>query len=254
MTDSRFAVVHRGNSAWDIPAVARLLAEPLEAMVADLVGLLCHRSGIFAEDLFEYLADRCCALLRHSGIDVQVVPQSQVVELPPVATLSFARFEEDVWLFKSPEYKGVVPWREVAWVNFVSVQEPSLETFENWELSGDEGVTVRRFKDRRFVTKANVFVELVTRTPWLQMRIPSTGFPFADSGLSVFPKSRDNLLALAATLAERATCGRRGPGLNWFRSDAPRHEQRFQSRAIHEGFLRWQLTLGALDDARRSLS
>jgi hypothetical protein len=132
------------------------------------------------------------------------------------------------------------------WIDLVSVQELSREECDDLDFVGGGGdldaPRVRRVKSSRLVTKYPLFVDLVISEPWLLLRIPQEGFEFAATGLPTFKTRRENLIALAATIASRAITANLGPGMKWVESDGPRREHRLQSRAIYEGFLRWQLT------------
>jgi hypothetical protein len=234
-----FAIVRMNDSDLDVPAVARLIAEPLELSLVDLIQVLPQRSGILAENLAEHVADRCIAVLAAAGIDVRAVPQSAVIEPPEVVTLRSGRADEDVFFYMASDRKGVVKWPEMIWVDFASVQDPSVEEVEDWVISeDDEGGGSRR----RFVTKRTLFADLVTHEPWLLLRIPLERFAYAATGLPVFPDRRENLIAFAATIASRASGARLGIGLQWLGSQSPPRENRMPSHAIYHGYLRWQLT------------
>ena len=88
---------------------------------------------------------------------------------------------------------------------------------------------------------------MVTYEPWLLLRISDERFEFTTTGLPTFAARRDNLIALSAAIAERATKGHLGPGMKWLDSGGPRHPHRVASHAIYSGFLRWQLTRLFLD-------
>jgi hypothetical protein len=235
-----FAIVRMDDSDIDVPAVARLIVELLDLSLVDLIQVLPQRSGILAENLAEHVADRCIAVLAAAGIDVRAVPQSAVVEPPEVFTLRSGRADEDVFFYVASDRKGVVTWPEVIWVDFASVQEPSVEEVEDWDISeDDEGGGSGR---RRFVTKRPLFVDVVTHEPWLLLRIPVERFAYAATGLPVFPIRRQNLIAFAATIASRASAARLGIGMRWLESRSPPRDNRMPSQAIYDGHLRWQLT------------
>ena len=88
---------------------------------------------------------------------------------------------------------------------------------------------------------------MVTYEPWLLLRISDERFEFTTTGLPTFAARRDNLIALSAAIAERATKAHLWPGLKWLGSGSPRQPQRVTSSAICSGFLRWQLTRLFLD-------
>lgn len=245
--DETFAVVQTDDSPIDFTRVARVIAEPLDLVVAELVPILSQQAGIFAENLPKGLANVCAAGLLHAGIQARAVPQSAIVELPELVTLRSARPDEAVFFWLAPERKGVVKWADVVWVDLVSVQEASTEEFEDWKIINKGGPTIERFKDRRFATKTSLFVDVVIYEPWLWLRIPQNGFEFTATGLPVFPTRRDNLIALAATIAARANEARFGPGLAWIESRSTPREHRASSSAVYRGFLRWQLTRAFLD-------
>lgn len=96
------------------------------------------------------------------------------------------------------------------------------------------------------VTRQPPFLDVVSREPWLLLRILPERFEFAGTGLPLFAAGRENLLALAATIASRATAAHLGPGLSWLESHSPPREHRAQTAATYRGFLRWQLTRFAL--------
>jgi hypothetical protein len=236
-----FAIVRMDDADLDVPAVARLIAEPLELSLVDLIQVLPQRSGILADNLMEHVADRCIAVLVAAGIDVRAVPQSAVVEPPEVVTLCSGRADEEVFFYVTSDRKGAVKWPEVIWVDFVSVQKPSVEEVEDWVISEDgegEGGGSRR----RFVTKRPLFVDLVMHEPWLLLRIPVERFAYAATGLPVFPIRRQNLIAFAATIAAHASAARLGIGMQWLGTQSPPRENRMPSQAVYHGYLRWQLT------------
>jgi hypothetical protein len=235
--------VRTADSDVDATQVARAIAEPLGVAVADFLKTLSQRSGILAEGLEEALAGRCVALLTEAGIEAKAVPQSAIVELPEAVTLRSGRPDEDVFFYVASQRKGVVKWSGVLWVDLVSVQELAKEQFDDFAVSGaGEEVTIRRFKNRRLVTKYRLFIDVVSHEPWLLLRIPQEPFEFAATGLPNFPSRRENLISLAAAIAARASRARFGPGLKWMESDAPPRERRVASQAIYDGCLRWQLT------------
>jgi len=237
-----FAIVRTDDSDVDLAAVARLMAEPLELSVSDLMQVLPQRSGILAEDLMQHVADRCVAILGPGGLAVRAVPQSAVIEPPEAVTLRSGRADEEVFFYVASDRKGAVKWPEVIWVDFVAVQEPSMEEFQDWDFNAQNGGTVRRFQTRRFVTTQRLFADLVTYDPWLLLRIPLERFEFAATGLPMFPNRRQNLTAFAATIASRAKAARLGRGMQWLESRSPPRENRMPSQAVYHGYLRWQLT------------
>ena len=240
---SSFAIVRMDDSELDVPAVARLIAEILDLSVVDLLQVLPQRSGIFADNLLEQVADRCVAVLTAAGINVRAVAQSAVIEPPEVVILRSGRADEDVLFYVASDRQGVVKWPDVIWVDYVSVQEPSVEEFEDWDINGEgDRAAVRRFKNRRFVTKQSLFADVVTDEPWLLLRIPLERFAFAATGLKVYPSRRQNLTAFSAAIALRANAARRGSGLRWLESRSQPRENRMPSQAIYHGYLRWQLT------------
>src|SRR5580692_10056908 len=169
-TPLSFAIVRMDDSDLDVPAVARLIAELLDLSLVDLIQVLPQRSGILAENLPEHVANRCIAVLAAAGIDVRAVPQSAVVEPPEVVTLHSGRADEDVFFYVASDRKGVVKWPEVIWVDFASVQEPSVEVVEDWVISQDPEGGEGGGSRRRFVTKRTLFADLVTHEPWLRLR------------------------------------------------------------------------------------
>ena len=246
--DDTFAIVQTDDAPFDFTQVARVIADPLDLVVAELVPVLSQRSGIFAENLPEGLAKLCAAGLRHAGINVQVIAQSAVVELPEVVMLRSGRPDDAVFFWLAQERKGVVKWADVVWVDLVSVQEAATEEFEDWRVvNKGGGPTVQHFKSQRVVTKTPWFIDVVIYEPWLTLRIPQDGFEFTATGLPVFPTRKDNLTALAATIATKATDASRGPGLAWIERRSTPREHRVASQAVYRGDLRWQLTRAFLD-------
>ncbi|HEV8002631.1 MAG TPA: hypothetical protein VGP63_22280 [Planctomycetaceae bacterium] len=241
-TPASFAIVRMDDSDLDVPAVARLTAELLDLSLVDLIQVLPQRSGILAENLAEHVADRCVAVLAAAGIDVRAVPQSAVVEPPEVVTLRSGRADEEVFFYVTSDRKGAVKWPDVIWVDFVSVQEPSVEEVEDWVISQDPEGGEGGGSRRRFVTKRTLFADLATREPWLLLRIPLERFAYAATGLPVFPDRRENLIAFAATIASHASAARLGVGMQWLGSQSPPRENRMPSQTIYHGYLRWQLT------------
>jgi hypothetical protein len=235
------------DSDLDVPAVARLIAELLDLSLVDLIQVLPQRSGILAENLAEHVADRCIAVLAAAGMNVRAVPQSAVVEPPEVVTLRSGRADEDVFFYVASHQKGVVKWSEAIWVDLVSAQEPFMEEgVVSWTFGGvgNGGMAgpVQPIGGRQLVTKRLLFADLVTREPWLLLRIPQERFEYAATGLPMFPDRRENLIAFAATIASRASAARLGIGLQWLGSQSPPRENRMPSQAIYHGNLRWQLT------------
>jgi hypothetical protein len=242
-SDESFAVVRIDDANVEATRVARVIADPLGIAVADLAQAISERSGILAENLTDSIASRCVVLLNAAGIAARVVPQSAIVQPPEILTLRSGRPDNDVFFYAASNRKGVVKWTDALWINLVSVQEPSSEEFDDWEVvEAGEGTRVRRFKNRRFVTKRSTFLDLVSREPWLLLRIPENGFQFAAAALPNFPTRRENLIALAAVMAAHATDARLGPGLEWVDSHTKPSAHRVASAAIYDGFLRWQLT------------
>jgi hypothetical protein len=245
-----FAIVRMDDSEVDLAQIARLIAEPLEVEVADLVQTLAHRFGILAEDVSEAVASRCVVALQEVGVSVRAVPQSAIVEPPEPLQLRSGRPDDDVFFYVGPTtQKGVVKWADVVWADLASVQEASQQKYEDWELSGrSDGTATRRVRTHRtVVTRQPPFLELVWREPWLVLRISPERFEFTTTGLPLFATARENLLALAGTIASRATAAHLGPGLSWLGTDSPPREHRAQTEATYLGFLRWQLTRYALD-------
>src|SRR5580704_1517539 len=233
-----FAVVRMDDSDIDVPVVARLIAELLDDSVVDLIQVLPQRSGILAENLAEHVVDRCIAVLAAAGIDVRVVPQSAVIEPPEVVILRSGRADEDVFFYVASDRKGVVKWPDVLWVDFVTIQGFQKQGYTDVEV--DEGEPLE--SKHPLATKFPLFLDLVTHEPWLLLRISDERFEFTTTGLPAFAARRDNLIALSAAIAERATKTHLGPGLKWLDSGSPRQPQRVASPAIYSGFLRWQLT------------
>ena len=241
--DEGFAIVRMDDANLEATRIARVIADPLGVTVADLAQAISERCGILAENLTDGIASRCVALLDAAGISARVVPQSAIVQPPEVVTLRSGRPDNDVFFYAAVHRKGVVKWPDAIWLDLVSVQEPSSEEFDDWELvEGGEGTRLRRFKNRRFVTKRSTFLDLVSREPWLLLRIPENGFQFAATALPSFPTRRENLIALAAVIASHATDAGLGPGLEWVDSQTQPRAHRVSSQAIYDCFLRWQLT------------
>jgi hypothetical protein len=248
--DDAFAIVRTDDSEVDLAEIARLIAEPLAVEVADLVQVLAQRVGILAEDVSKALADGCVASLLQAGVAARAVPQSAIVEPPEPVILRSGRPDEKVFFYVGPTtQKGVVKWSDVLWVDLASVQEASQQQYEDWEVAAaGEAMAARRVRTHRTViTRQPPFLDVVTREPWLLLRISPERFEFATTGLPLFTTARENLLALAGTIASRATAAHLGPGLSWLGTDAPPREHRAQSQATYRGFLRWQLTRCALD-------
>jgi hypothetical protein len=241
--ENAFAIVRTADPEVDSTRVARAIAEPLGIAVADLVQTLGQQPGILAEELDEALARRCVALLAQAGVEARAVPQASIVELPEVVTLRSGRPDDSVFFYVGSRRKGVVKWPDVLWVDLVSVQELSTEKFDDVEIgAGGEGTTIERFKNHRLVTKYRMFIDMVSQEPWFLLRIPQEPFEFAATGLPNFSSRRENLIALAAVIASRASRACLGTGLKWIDSDAPRREHRVASQAKYDGCLRWELT------------
>lgn len=246
--DDTFAIVQTNDAPIDFTQVARVIAEPLDLVVAELVPTLSQRSGIFAENLMEGLAKLCAAALIHAGIHVQVVAQSAVVELPEVVTLRIARPDDNVFFWLAQERKGVVKWPDVIWVDLVSVQEAVTEEFEDWQVvNKGGGPKIQHVKSQRLVTKTPWFIDVVIYKPWLMLRIPQDGFDFTATGLPVFPTRRDNLTALSASIATKASEASLGRGLAWLENRSPPREHRVSSQTVYHGYIRWRLTRAFLD-------
>jgi hypothetical protein len=243
--DDAFAIVRTDDSELELAEIARLIAAPLDVTVVDLAQSLSQRFGILAENVSEPVASRCVALLLEAGVAVRAVPQSAIVEPPGPVLLRAGRPDDEVFFYVGPTQKGVVKWSDVLWVDLASVQEASPQEFADWELTGGDGRATRRVRNHRImVTRQPLFLDVVTRE--LLLRISQERFEFAATGLPLFPTARENLLALAATIASRATEAHLGPGLSWLGSDSPPREHRAQTEATYRGFLRWQLTRFAL--------
>jgi hypothetical protein len=244
--DEKLAIVRTDDSALDATHVARLIAGTLDIAVADFVQSLSQRHGILAENLVEPVASRCVGLLTEAGVKVRAVPQSAIVEPPESIVLRSGRPDDDVFFYVARERQGVVKWPDVLWLDLVAVQEVSSEEFDDFDLSGAGGELggggIRRFKNRRLVSKHPVHVDLVAYEPWLLLRIPTENFDFSATGLPTFSARRDNLIALAAEIALRSTKAHLGPGLKWTESNTAPREHRVASEAGYHGFLRWQLT------------
>jgi hypothetical protein len=249
---SAFAVVRTGDSDVDASRVAKAIAEPLGRTVADLLPKLAQQAGIFAERLPEPVAHQCVGLLSKAGIGARVVPQSAILGPPEIVTLSCARPDESAFSYTAPKREGAVKWTDVLWIDFVSIPELSTEVSEETVVRTtvrsygfgfpSVGAEIDRVKKRRSVTKIPLFIDVVSHEPWLLLRIPQDDFEFATTGLPVFPSRRENLIALAASIASRANEARLGPGLKWMDSGAPPREHRLARRARYDGFLRWELT------------
>jgi hypothetical protein len=241
-----FALLRTDESPADIAKIGRALAAPLGYNVADLVQVLAQRAGVLAEHLPEAVASRCISLLTQSGIQARMVPQSAIVDQPELNVLRSGRPDEDVFFYVAAKRKGTFPWAKLLWIDLVSVQELSREECDDLDFVGGGGELdaprVRRVKSSRLLTKYPLFVDLVISEPWLLLRIPQERFEFAATGLPTFTTGRDNLFALAATMASRAITAHLGPGMKWVESNSPPREHRLQSQAIYNGFLRWQLT------------
>jgi hypothetical protein len=242
-----FAIVRMDDSDLDVPAVARLIAELLDLSLIDLIQVLPQRSGILAENLAEHVADRCIAVLAAAGINVRAVPQSAVLEVPEIVTLRSGRLDDDGFLYVvDTRRNGVVKWPDVLWVDFVTIQEFQKQGYTDVEVDPDGGGEPLVSK-HPLATKFPLFLDLVTCEPWLLLRISDERFEFTTTGLPTFAARRDNLIALSATIAERAIKAHLGPGMKWLDSGGPRQPHRIASHAIYSGFLRWQLTRLFLD-------
>jgi hypothetical protein len=253
-----FAVLYTGESKLDIAKVGRLIAEPLDYAVADLLPALAQRSGILAEHLPEHIARQCVGLLTEAGVRVQMVPQVEIVDLPELLILRSGRPDEGVFFYVGLERKGTLPWSNLLWIDLVSVQELAKEECDELEFTPGGGELdsgrVRRVKSTRLVTKYPLFVDLVISEPWMLLRLPQDRFEFAATGVPTFPTRRENLIALAAVIASRALKAHLGPGMKWVESNSPPREHRLQSQAIYAGLLRWRLTCLALAQKETSKS
>jgi hypothetical protein len=235
----KFAIVRTDDSKLDVTRIARLLAEPLELPVADFVRVLSQQPGILAESLPEEIANRCTFLVAEAGVQARVVPQSAALEVPEIVTLRSGRLDDDGFLYVvDARRNGVVKWPDVLWVDFVTIQEFQKQGYTDVEV--DEGEPLE--SKHPLATKFPQFLDLVTYEPWLLLRISDERFEFTTTGLPTFAARRDNLIALSAAIAERATKAHLGAGLKWLDSGSPRQPQRVASSAIYSGFLRWQLT------------
>jgi hypothetical protein len=237
-SEQALAVIRTDDSDVDVTRIARLIAEALGLDVADFVRTLGQRSGILAENLTEQTASRCVASLLQAGVQVRAVPQSAIVEPPELVTLRSCRPAEDVFFYLASKRKGVLKWPDVLWVDLVTVQEFQKQGYTDVEV--DEGEQLESKHPLR--TKFPLFVDLISYKPWLLLRIPQEPFEFTATGLPTFAARRDNLIALSAAIAERATKAHLGPGLKWLDSGSPPREHRMASQSVYDGFLRWQLT------------
>jgi hypothetical protein len=245
----KFALVRTEDSKLDVTRIARLLASELDLSVMDSLQLLSQRPGILAESLPEEIANRCAFLFAEAGVQARVVPQSAVLEVPEIVTLRSGRLDDDGFLYVvDARRNGVVKWPDVLWVDFVTIQEFQKQGYTDVEVDpGGEGEPVPLVSKHPLATKFPLFLDLVTYEPWLLLRISDERFEFTATGLPTFASRRDNLIALSAAIAERATKAQLGPGLKWLDSGSPRQPQRVASPAIYSGFLRWQLTRLFLD-------
>jgi hypothetical protein len=244
-----FALVRTEDSHIDVTRIARVLASELDLSVMDALQLLAQRPGILAESLPEETANRCAFLIAEAGVQARVVPQAAVLEVPEIVTLRSGRLDAEGFSYVvDARRQGVVKWPDVLWVDFVTIQEFQKQGYTEVEVDpGGEGEPVPLVSKHPLGTKFPLFLDLVTREPWLLLRIPDERFEFTTTGLPTFASRRDNLIALSAAIAERATQAHLGPGLKWLDSDSPRQPQRVASPAIYAGFLRWQLTRLFLD-------
>jgi hypothetical protein len=235
----KFALVRTDDSKLDVTRIARLLAGELGLSVMDSLQLLSQRPGILAENLPEEIANRCAFLVAEAGVQARVVPQSAVLEVPEIVTLRSGRLDDDGFLYIVDARRyGVVKWPDVLWVDFVTIQEFQKQGYTDVEV--DEGEPL--VSKHPLATKFPLFLDLVTYEPWLLLRISDERFEFTTTGLPTFTARRDNLIALSAAIAERATKAHLGRGLKWLDSGSPRQPQRVASTVIYSGFLRWQLT------------
>ena len=243
-SDKNFALVRTDDSKLDVTRIARLLAAELDLSVMDSLQLLSQRPGILAENLPEEIANRCAFLVAEAGVQARVVPQSAVREVSEIVTLRSGRLDDDGFSYVADARRsGVVRWPDVLWVDFVTIQEFQKQGYTDVEV--DEGEPLE--SKHPLATKFPLFLDLVTHEPWLLLRISDERFEFTTTGLPTFAARRDNLIALSAAIAERATKAHLGPGLEWLDSGSPRQPQRVASPAIYSGFLRWQLTRLLLD-------
>jgi hypothetical protein len=234
-----FALVRTEDSHIDLTRIARLLAGELDLSVIDALQLLSQRPGILAESLPQETANRCAFLIAEAGVQARVVPQAAVVEVPEIVTLRSGRLDEEGFSYVvAARRQGVVKWPDVLWVDFVTIQEFQKQGYTDVEV--DEGEPLE--SKHPLATKFPLFLDLVTHEPWLLLRISDERFEFTTTGLPTFAARRDNLIALSAAIAERATKAHLGPGLKWLDSGSPRQPQRVASTVIYSGFLRWQLT------------
>jgi hypothetical protein len=235
----KFALLRTDDSKLDVTRIARLLAGELDLSVMDSLQLLSQRPGILAENLPEEIANRCAFLVAEAGVQARVVPQSAVLEVPEIVTLRSGRLDDVGFLYVvDARRNGVVKWPDVLWVDFVTIQEFQKQGYTDVEVDEEEPLVSKH----PLATKFPLFLDLVTYEPWLLLRISDERFEFTTTGLPTFTARRDNLIALSAAIAERATKAHLGRGLKWLDSGSPRQPQRVASTVIYSGFLRWQLT------------
>jgi hypothetical protein len=238
-SDNKFALVRTDDSNLDVTRIARLLAGALDLSAMDSLQLLSQRPGILVENVPEETANRCAMLVAETGVRARVVPQSTIVEVPEIVTLRSGRLEDDGFSYVVDDRRnGVVKWPDVLWVDFVTIQQFQKQGFADVEV--DEGEPLE--SKHPLPTRFRLFLDLVTYEPWLLLRISDERFEFAATGVPTFAARRDNVIALCAAIAQRATKAHLGPGLKWLDSGGPRQPHRVASHAVYSGFLRWQLT------------
>jgi len=253
-TPPNFAVVQTDDGELDSVMAARLLAEPLNSPLADLIARIAIARGILAEDLSKAEAQRCAAALTNGGIVVRVVTKEALIDPPPPYVLRSASFNDGVLTFatipqKGAVFEGSVPWSEFLWLDCVSVQRLEHEEYQDRKIVPDDedGARIVHCKSKRLKTVRPLQIDLVSNDPWLWLQIRDDSFQFAATGLVMQPNRRENMHYLAIAMGQRAKAARLGPGMKWFSDQTALRETRMVNAVSHYNHLRWQLTKLRLD-------
>lgn len=266
-----FALICSSDSPLDVPHLAGVLAEHRDFVFNDLMQQFSKSPGILFEDLAETEAQRLAALIQQYGVDVEVVPASQVVPMPRVEFVDTCELADGELRCGTPRELYQVPWSDVVWIDFASVGrlEASAKHRGNYALpplSYDTQIPSRNLGGLSFLgsepttssarlteetaghggswkeTKWEPMLDIVPSSMDVVLRLNLEQFNFHSTGLKVHPRRQQNIWALCIGLVSRAKSAVCGPGVRWVRDAGLPERNRVASQERYDQLLRWHLT------------
>ncbi|MCC9606611.1 hypothetical protein LOC68_16995 [Blastopirellula sp. JC732] len=246
--ESKFALLRDPTAPFSVQDAAPILAPFAGVIPAEFLQTLHRRPGVLLRDLTEKDALDAAAALGRADIPVQVVAESDMVEVPapPRYPLKSAVLADDAFVVDVPRWTGRIPWDKFFLIDIVpefvrKTGSMQLDPHES-QLLAEANTDQTRIQPAAR-TSLTVYLELLCRDPLIRMRIDRNAFAFRKAGIPVVPSRETNFRTLVETLQERCVNAVIGPGMRQLLKGMNSTKESNYDRARFENLAAWMLTI-----------